>query len=74
MARELLEELGVPYVAKDIRTSKRAKREYDKKAGRGGGLPVLDIGGSMVYRYNARAIRERVEAMRAKKGEEVAEE
>jgi len=74
LAEELLQELDVPYVAMDINKSDKARRQYKKKAGRGGGLPVLDIGGSMVFRYNPRAIRERVEAMRAEEAEEATPE
>ncbi len=74
LAEELLQELDVPYLALDINKSDKARRQYKKKAGRGGGLPVLDIGGSMVFRYNPRAIRQRVEAMRARDAEGAEEE
>ena len=74
LARELLDDLDVAYVAKDINKSDKARREYKKKAGRGGGLPVLDIDGSMVFSYNPRAIRQRVEAMRAREAEKADEE
>ena len=67
LARELLEELEVEFISKDINASSRARREYRKKAGHGGGLPVLDIGGTMVFSYNPRAIRQRVEELRKRK-------
>ncbi|MEM7356788.1 MAG: glutaredoxin family protein [Acidobacteriota bacterium] len=64
LAEELLQELGVDYIAKDVNDSKKARREFQKKTKHGGGgLPVLDIGGSMVYSYNPRAIRQRVEKL-----------
>ena len=64
LARELLEELEVDFVAKDINTSKKARMEYRKKTQHGGGgLPVLDIGGAMVFSYTPRAIRQRVESL-----------
>lgn len=60
LARKLLEDLGVAFVEKDINTDRKAARQYKKKAGHGGGLPVLDIGGRMVFSYNPRVIRQRV--------------
>ncbi len=63
-ARELLEELGVDFVAKDINISPMARREYRKKAGHGGGLPVLDIGGVLVFSNNPRVIRQRIQELR----------
>ncbi len=65
-ARELLEELGVDFVEKDINASPKARREYKKKAGRGGGLPVIDFDGRLVFRYNAKVIRQRVEELKEK--------
>ena len=59
-ARELLEELGVDFVEKDINASIKARREYNKKAGHGGGLPVIDIDGYLVFSNNPRVIRQRV--------------
>lgn len=62
-ARKLLEELGVDFVEKDVQKSKVAAKEYKKKAGHGGGLPVIDIGGALVFSNNPRVIRQRVEEL-----------
>ena len=59
-AKRLLEELGVDFVEKDINASTKARREYSKKAGHGGGLPVIDIDGYLVFSNNPRVIRQRV--------------
>lgn len=62
-AQKLLEKLGVDFVAKDIIASKMARREYNKKAGHGGGVPVIDIDGALVFSGNPRVIRQRVREM-----------
>ncbi len=69
-ARELLEELGVAFVQKDINTSRKALREYQKKAGHGGGLPVIDIGGALVFSNKPRVIRQRVRQLEERLAEE----
>ncbi|MCP4211918.1 MAG: glutaredoxin [Halieaceae bacterium] len=68
-ARKLLEELGVAFVQKDIIASSMARREYKKKAGHGGGLPVIDIGGALVFSNNPRVIRQRVRELEEKQAE-----
>ena len=68
--RELLEELDVAFVEKDINTNKKAGREYRKKAGHGGGLPVLDIDGAMVFSNNPKVIRQRVREMLERQAQE----
>ena len=59
-ARELLEELGVDFRECDITKSKRAQKEYKKKAGHGGGLPVIDLDGTMIYTWNPGVVRRKV--------------
>ena len=58
-ARQLLDELQVTYVEKDIEKSAEAKREHAAIA-RGSGVPVLDIGGTVIRGYSAQAIRKAV--------------
>ena len=72
-AREILEDLGVEFVEKDIRTDPRAEREYRKIAGHGGGLPVIDVDGAVVFSNNPRVIRQRVEEMRQREAKAAAE-
>ncbi len=62
-ARDLLEELGVPFIAKDININKKWAKQYRKVAGHGGGLPVIDIDGALVFSNNPRVIRQRVQQM-----------
>ncbi len=62
-AKELLEELGVNFVEKDINASVNNGREYRRKAGHGGGLPVIDIDGTLVFSNNPRVIRQHVEKL-----------
>ncbi len=59
-ARDLLEELGVDFREVDITKSKRARKEYMKKAGHGGGLPVIDLDGTMIYTWNPGVVRRKV--------------
>ncbi len=59
-AREILEELGVEFRECDITKSKRARKEYKKKAGHGGGLPVIDLDGTMIYTWNPGVVRRKV--------------
>ena len=62
--QELLEDLGVDFVVKDINRGPKTYREYKKKAGHGGGVPVVDIDGALVFSANPRVIRQRVREMR----------
>ncbi len=59
-ARELLEKLGVKFREVDVTKSKRARKEYSKKAGHGGGLPVIDLEGTMIYTWNPGVVRRKV--------------
>ncbi len=63
-AQELLEKLEVDFVVKDINSGPKTRREYQKKAGHGGGVPVIDIDGALVFSNNPRVIRQRVKEMR----------
>ncbi len=68
-ARELLRDLGVDYVEKDIARSRRAYKEYSKKAGRGGGVPIIDVDGTIIFRYNPRIVRQRIDEFLKKQAE-----
>ncbi len=68
--QKLLEHLDVDFVAKDINSSPTARREYRKKAGHGGGLPVVDVDGALVFSGNPRVIRQRVREMRVREAAE----
>lgn len=57
--RELLTELGVEFVEKDIEKSLEARTEHAAKA-RGAGVPVLDVDGEIVRGYRPETIRELV--------------
>lgn len=65
--RTLLAELGVEYADKDIEKSPEAAREHREKAGPGVGVPVLDIGGTIVRGYDPEQIRELVAEMQAER-------
>lgn len=69
-ARELLEELDVPFIEIDVNTSKWAARKYRKVAGHGGGLPVIDVDGAIVFSNNPRKIRQRVREMQEREARE----
>ena len=51
-ARGLLLALGVPFTEKDIEASASAAMEMRRKAGPGGGVPVLDVGGAILRGYD----------------------
>lgn len=55
--RALLDELGVEYADLDIEEDGEAAREHREKAGRGAGVPVLDIDGTIVRGYDEAKIR-----------------
>lgn len=58
--QKLLDQLDVPYVAKDIEGSAEAAREYQAKAGDYRGVPLLDIDGRIVKGYQAELIHKLV--------------
>lgn len=72
-ARTLLEELGLPFEVKDISQDRRALREYKKKAGHGGGVPVIDVDGHLIFRYRPQVVRERVAELATRQGAEAAD-
>lgn len=65
-ARELLEALDVEFVEKDINSGRKTRFEYQRKAGHGGGVPVIDIDGAIVFSNNPRVIRKRVAEYKAR--------
>ena len=52
-----LDELGMPYVEKDIEKDPAGYREFVSKVGRGAGVPVLDYKGQVVRGYSEATIR-----------------
>jgi glutaredoxin len=58
-ARELLSRLGVAFVERDIDRDPGARAELAAKAGPGAGVPVVDIGGTLVRGYDP----DRIEAL-----------
>lgn len=68
-ARELLEELGVEFRECDITKSKRSRKEYNKKAGHGGGLPVIDLDGTLIYTWNPGVVRRKVREYQKRQAE-----
>ncbi len=71
--KELLDELDVNFVEKDINANRNNGREYRRKAGHGGGLPVIDIDGTMVFSNNPRVIRQRIEEFKDREREAATE-
>jgi glutaredoxin len=67
--RALLAELKVAYQEKDVEKTPGAAAERDRKAGAGAGVPVLDIGGTIVLGYDPPRIRAAVGALAAKNGD-----
>ena len=59
-ARELLEELEVDFEILDVDSSVRARRTYEKKAGHGGGLPIIDIDGKVIYTFHPGVVRRKI--------------
>ncbi len=72
-AQELLEELGVNFVVHDVNKKGKARREYLRKAGHGGGVPVIDFDGRLCFSYDPRVIRERVREIQEKEANEADE-
>ncbi len=71
--RQLLGQLKVDFVEKDIEKSAEARREHAAKAGGRGGVPVLDFDGTIVRGYRPEVIR-RLAARTKRPGEEEGEE
>lgn len=68
-ARAVLDELGITYVEKDIEKSAEAKREHAAIAN-GRGVPVLDIGGTVIRGFSEKAIRQAVAKLEQWKSKE----
>lgn len=54
--RTLLKDLGVPYLEFDIEKSEEGRLRYEALGG--GGIPVLNINGSIVRGFNPRKIKD----------------
>lgn len=67
--RALLAELDVAYADLDIEKSPEAAREHREKAGPGAGVPVLDIGGTIVKGYDPAQIRKLVAELKVEETE-----
>lgn len=55
--RALLNEIEAHYEEVDIEKSDEGRREYEEKSGGRGGVPLLDIGGTIVRGYDEPRIR-----------------
>lgn len=64
-ARKLLDDLDADFVEKNIEKDREAALEFQKKAGRGSGIPVIDFDGTIVRGYNAKLIKELAEKHKA---------
>lgn len=72
-AKQLLDDLGVVYRVRNIDSDRQARKEYEKKAGHGGGVPVIDVDGTMIFTFNPRVIREKIGRFLKKQAEAEAE-
>ena len=61
-ARELLEELDVDFAVMNIDSDRKAAHQFRKKAGHGGGLPVIDVDGDLIFTFNPAVVRKKVKA------------
>ncbi|HZF13305.1 MAG TPA: glutaredoxin family protein [Thermoanaerobaculia bacterium] len=55
--RQLLRELGTPFVEKDVERSESAYREFWRKGKGSLAVPLLDVGGALVRGYKEEEIR-----------------
>src|SRR5436305_3591454 len=55
--RQLLRQLGAPFVGKDVERSESAFREFWRKGKGSRAVPLLDVGGTMVRGYHEEEIR-----------------
>ncbi len=55
--RALLNEIDAHFEEVDIEKSDEGRREYEQKSGGRGGVPLLDIGGTIVRGYDEARIR-----------------
>lgn len=55
--RVLLNEIDAHFEEVDIEKSEAGRREYEQKSGGRGGVPLLDIGGTIVRGYDEARIR-----------------
>ena len=64
--RALLKEIEADFEEVDIEKSDAGRREYEEKAGGRGGVPLLDIGGTIVRGYDEPRIRRLVAELKQK--------
>ena len=60
-ARAMLDGLDVEWVEKDIEKNPKARQEYLKKTGGRSGVPVFDIGGTVVRGYKPVEVQRLIE-------------
>ena len=58
--RALLKEIDADFEEVDIEKSDAGRREYEEKSGGRGGIPLLDVGGTIVRGYDEPRIRKLV--------------
>ena len=69
--RALLDQLGEPYIDKDIEKDPQGRAEYQKK-GRGyTGVPLIDAGGKILRGYDEKSLRSIVRERQEERGEEL---
>jgi len=62
--RALLREIEADFEEVDIEKSDEGRREYEQKSGGRGGVPLLDIGGTIVRGFDEARIRRLVAALK----------
>lgn len=68
--RSLLEEIGADFEEVDVERSVEGRREFEKKARGRGGIPLLDIDGTIVRGYNEARIRRLVAELDERAGDD----
>jgi len=61
--RALLDDLDADYETVDIEKSAEGRREYEAKAGGRGGVPLIDIDGTIIHGYDEAKIRRLVKKL-----------
>lgn len=64
--RALLQEIEADFEEVDIEKSEEGRREYEQKSGGRGGIPLLDIDGTIVRGYDEPRIRKLVAELKQK--------
>lgn len=68
--RALLQEIDADFEEVDIEKSEAGRKEYEQKSGGRGGVPLLDVGGTIVRGYDEPRIRKLVAEMKERGAEE----